>query len=275
MVAGSGLGRYRAHLTLRKYPRRGLGAPVNAGGIAASGAGVATTAIASSSAFSGTWVGAAAGPIGAAVGLVVGVIAALWSAHEARAKGATTENQFLNSAVTAFDGSLKAIFQAANAGQISASDAISMLGSLMPTFWASVANYQHLPGTADASHGGVNCGTYIPGQTTPCTPSGAPACNKSCTASCCVGCHDFMPTVQYAAYIFSQPNGGSLNVCEVYGDHYGLNDRAQYTLTYTPPAGSGGAVASALGLSGSTVLGIPTWLLALAGGGALLWYATQ
>ena len=253
--------------------RRGLGAPVNTGGIAASGAGTAATAAVSHLALFES-IAPWAGPIGAGVGAVVGIIAALWSAHEARARGAKTENEFLNSAVTAFDGSLKTIFQAANTGQIAATDASGMLQNLLPTFWGSVAQYQHLPGTADASGGGANCGTYIAGSTQHCSPTGAPKCDKKCTASCCVGCNDLRPAVLDAIAVFQNPSGGTLNVCQVYGSGYGLNMRSSYSLTYTPPAGTTGAAASALGLSGSAVAGIPTWLLVL-GGGAALYFASR
>jgi hypothetical protein len=256
-----GNGRYRIKLR----PLSGLGGSVQATPLVATGASVGTS-LATASA-----IGAWAGPVGAAAGAIVGIIGALWSAHNARAKGAKTENQFLNSAVTAFDGSLQAIFQQANAGQITPAEAISALQSILPAFWASVAQVQNLPGTADASNHGANCGSYVPGQTTPCTPTGAPACNKSCTASCCVGCHDFFPTIQYAIYIFQQPKGGSFNVCTVYGDSYGLNTRGQYSLTYTPPpAGS----ASAAAVSTASALGIPVWALAL-GGAAALYFATR
>jgi len=264
-------GRGEYDIALRRLDGlRGLGAAVNAGSLVATGASVGTSVGLASTI--GVW----AGPAGAAAGAIVGIIAGLWSAHNARAKGAKTENQFLNSAVTAFDGSLQAVFQQANAGQITPGEAISALQSILPAFWASVAQVQGLPGTADASNHGANCGSYISGQTTPCTPTGAPACNKSCTASCCVGCHDFFPTIQDAIAVFSRPNGGSINACQVYGDGYGLNTRAQYSLTYTPPAAGtvGSATESVLSAvtGGATVAGIPTWLLVL-GGAAALYYA--
>ena len=264
------------YVTTRAYGkrRRGMGATgVNTSGLISTGAAVGTSTAVSSLA-AGTALGSWAGPIGAGVGALVGIIAGLWAAHNARVKGATTENQILNSAVAAFDSSLKAIFAAANSGQISPTDATSACNQLYQTYWQNIAQYQTLPGTADASHHGANCGTYTSGVTTPCTPSGGPACNKSCTAGCCVGCHDLMPAVQDAIAVFQNPKGGFINVCRVYGDKYGLQDRAQYTLTYAPPpagasiAAAGGSIASALG-GGSTVFGIPVWLLALGVAGVL------
>jgi hypothetical protein len=186
---------------------------------------------------------------------------------------------------------LTAIFQAANSGQITGAQAITALQGIMPSYWQSVAQYQTLPGTADASKHGANCGTYIPGQTTACSPTGGPQCDKSCTALCCVGCRDLMPTVQYAIYLFGLPSGGALNVCTVYSSKYGANQRNSYTLTYTPPVssatpttpgivgGSSGAGATAVSLANpaaiadSTVAGIPLWMLAVGLGAA--WFATR
>ena len=253
--------------------RRGLGSSVNSGGIAASGAGLATTAIIAhvaggATAATGGALGAAAGPIGAAVGLVVGVIMTLWAAHEARAKGARTENAAVASAVQAFDGSLKAIFQAANNGSISATDAINgsisatdainLCNQVLAQYWQSMASYSSGPGRADASGSGMNCAAIIAGK--------APQCNKSCTAGCCVGCMDLYQSIQQCVAVF-QAGGGTAQIYKVFGDHYGLSTREGYSLTYKPAAGSTGALASDLGLSGSTVLGIPTWLLALGGVG--------
>jgi hypothetical protein len=263
------------YVTTRAYGkrRRGMGATgVNTAGLISTGAAVATTTTISSLA-SGTALGSWAGPIGAGVGALVGVIAGLWAAHDARAKGAKDENTILNSAVQTFDSSLSAIFQAANSGQIAPADAQAACSQLLQTFWSSMAQYQTLPGTADASGHGANCGTYISGQTVPCSPQGAPKCDKSCTASCCVGCNDFRPAVLDAIAVFGKASGGTVNVCTVYGSKYGLAQRSGYSLTYTPPAGSTVTAALGLsGLSGGTVAGIPAWMLLL-GVGAAIWVA--
>ena len=266
--------------------RRTLGAAVNKGGIIASGAGIATTTAISSLA-AGTALGAWAGPIGAGVGAVVGIIAGLWSAHNARVKGAKTENAVVGSAVQVFDGAMKAIFAAANAGQISGAQAAQTCQQFLQQYWAQLAQVKGMPGTADASGGGANCGTWPGGNVcgmvgVPGAPNGK--CGKSCTAGCCVGCLDITPSILQAVAAFSNPAGGTINVCTVYGSSYGLTQRSQYSLTYTPPpaaavvsnsvTAAGTAVDSALGLSStSTVGGIPTWLLIVAGAGLLLWKA--
>ncbi len=69
-------------------------------------------------------------------------------------------------------------------------------------------------------------------------------CDKSCTASCCVGCLDIMPSIQNAMAVFSSPTGGTASIRKVFGDSYGLATRGGYTLTYTPPVGVSGALSS-------------------------------
>lgn len=280
----SGLSKYRAHLTLGTYhstgritPRRGLGITSQEGGLLSTAAGVGTSVAVASS------IGAWAGPVGAAAGAIVGIIAGLFEASAARAKDAKAENAAINEYLPAWDQSLQAIFQQASAGTISAAAAISALQSLMPYWWQAAAQFKGLPGVADASSGGSNCGTYISGSTTPCSPTGGPNCDKSCTAFCCVGCRDLMPAIADAVRIFGLPGGGTVNVCEVYGSSYGATQRNGYSLTYTPPApaatatvagvavpttaaGVASTVASSVSAltgisSSSTIAGIPIWLL--------------
>jgi hypothetical protein len=216
--------------------------------------------------------------VGAAAGAIVAVIAGLFEASAARAKGATEENQAVNEYLPAWDQGLQAIFAAANNGTATASECISALGTLMQSWWAAAAQFKSLPGVADASGGGANCGSYTPGVSTPCTPTGGPGCDKSCTAMCCIGCHDLMPSAAYAAYVLGLPQGGTVNVCTVYGSGYGASQRDGYSLTYTPPppssaagvaTGATTAITSALGISDST-MDTPLILGALALG--LLWW---
>lgn len=273
-----GNGRYT--ILLRRQPFRlgNLGAQgVSTAGLLSTGAAVGTTAAVSSLA-AGTALGSFAGPIGAGVGALVGIIAGLWSAHNARAQGAKTENAAASSAIQAFDQSLQAIFAAANSGSISASDASSLCSQLYQQYWAGMAPYMVGAGRADGSGGGARCPNI--------------QCNKSCTVGCCLGCSIVFPIVGAyapggaAELAFSGAGGavtpwftppGTVNVPTVQGDSYGLAGRPGYSLTYTPPAGStpsgaAGAVTSALGLSGSMIAGIPTWLLVAIGGAALVWH---
>jgi hypothetical protein len=213
----------------------GLG--VNAPAIVGAGAPIIAKATTGILTATGTF-GSFAGPVGAGIGVLVGVIAGLWAAHNARVKGAKAENQAINSAVQTFGAGLKAIFAAANSSDptqnVSAADAAQQVQQLWSTFWAQMSPYMHSPGTADTSGGGVNCGSGL-NPAGPCqgTPGGH-KCDKSCTATCCVGCQDLFPTYLQAMQVF-QSGGGTVQACTVYGSSYGAQQRSGYTLTYTPP----------------------------------------
>lgn len=209
------------------------------------------------------------------VALLASVIAGLWAKHDARVKGAKAENQAINSAVSTFDQTLKAVFAAANSSDatqnITAAQAISALPGLLQTFFQKMAPFTSAPGAADASHGGANCGTV--NMAAPCTGMvGGHACNKDCTATCCVGCQDLAPTIAAALQVF-QNGGGTITACTVYGSKYGANQRNGYTLTYTPPTITASATASGVESSISSVAtaaGLPSWAPMAAGAVLLL-----
>ena len=256
-----------------------LGAGPSGPQLLATGGAVGTSVAASAGAFSslGVW----AGPVGAGIGAVVGVIAGLWAAHAARAKGAKTENQAVNSALQAFDASLQYLFQQANSGQVTGTQAAGIAQQILGNYWAGMAPYMSGPGRADTSGGGANCGSSTLNPAGPCmgTPGGH-KCDKSCTAGCCVGCQDLYPTILQAIQVFNSPTGGTVQACGVAGSSYGVSARSGYSLTYTPPAptsaagianaltnpAAAAATTAAISSDLSTpVAGIPLWVL-LAGG---------
>ena len=248
-----------------------LGAPVNTAGLVSTGSAIATTsAIPSLLPELTSW----AGPIGAGVGALVGIIAGLWAAHNQRVKGAKEENQIVGSAVSTWDGGMQAIFAAANSGQITGAQGAQLVGQLLSSYWSAVGQAKGLPGVADNSGSGSNCGSYTSGVTTPCSP-GHP-CTKSCTAGCCVGCNDLWTSSLDAIAVLNNPNGGTFSTCTVYSSSFGLAQRPGYSLTFTPPpaaTAAGNTLASAVGLSTTdTVAGIPVWILALGGAAALAFY---
>jgi hypothetical protein len=272
-----GSGKYTIRLRPELGGRRGLGA-INTSGLVSTGAAVGTTSIISALA-PGTALGSWAGPIGAGVGALVGVIAGLWSAHNARVKGAKEENTIVGDALTTWDAGMQAIFAAANSGQITGAQGAPLVGQLLSSYWAAVAQARGLPGVSDNSGGGANCGSYTAGVTTRCSP-GHP-CNKSCTAGCCVGCNDLWTSSLDAIAALNNPAGGSFTTCTVYSSSFGLQERPGYTLTYTPPAPTvanagtqaGSGIASALGVSPTTTVGGISigLLLAIAAGGFALY----
>jgi len=242
----------------------GLGS-VNAGqavSMSAPVAGAATSAL-----LAGTAIGAWAGPIGAGVGALVGIIGGLFAAHSARAAGAKNENEAVNAFLPAFDQALQTVFQQANAGLITANDAITGCQTILAQWWQNVKPYQSGPGRADKSNNGSACGSV--NISSPCNGTGL-KCDKSCTATCCVGCNDLLPTIAQAINVF-QKGGGTVTACTVYGSKYGATQRNSYTLTYTAPAaGSVAGIANAVD-SGS-IAGIPVWLL---GAGVIAYLALR
>lgn len=210
--------------------------------------------------------GALTAGIGAGVVILGSLIAGLWAKHEARIKGATQENQAINSAVQTFDAGIKAIFAAANSSDpsqnVSGSQAAQQVQQLLEQFFAQMAPYTHAPGAADASNGGANCGSGTLNPAGPCmgTPGGH-MCDKTCTATCCVGCQDLYPTMLQAVAVLNNPAGGSVQVCTVYGSKYGANLRSGYTLTYTPPKVTGAASLLSDLTGGGSSSGSPNWLL--------------
>ncbi len=259
---------------------RGMGAAASGGaqivGASAPVAALATTTALTSMVNAGTLSMSTAfiPVVGAAVAVVISIIAGLWAAHDARVAGAKDENTVLNSAVQAFDGGLKAIFAAANSSDptvnIPATSAVQQCQSLLTTFWQKMAPHMTGPGRADASGFGTNCGTVNTAK--PCSGMiGGHACDKTCTASCCVGCQELTPTISQAIAVFNA-GGGTIVACGTFSNNYGYVGRGSYSLTYTAPtlasSASGDAAAVSSALSGE-VGGVPLWML-LAGGAALL-----
>jgi len=242
-----------------------LGADVATTAVSSGGA-IASAVVPSSLVSSGTIAaGSLAVPlIGAGIAIVTAIIAGLWSAHEARAAGAKTENAQVSSAVQAFDGGMRAIFDAANssdpAKNITASQAAQAVQQLYAQFWASCCKFTQGPGRADTSGCGANCG----GPTSTSAPcAGMPyghKCDKSCTVSCCVGCQDIKPSADMAVSVF-QAGGGTVQVCAIAGDKYGLASRGSYSLTYTAPV-----IASSSSVVNSVTQGASSLLSDLTGG---------
>ena len=274
---GAGWKTYREVVTRRRGPHeftiklrpegfygRGLGAITpQESGILSTGAAVGTT-VGVSSLAAGTALGSFAGPIGAGVGALVGIIAGLFEASAARAKGATEENDAVNQYLPSWDQGMQEIFAQANAGSITGAQAASLVPSLMSSWWQAAQQFKGLPGVADNSNGGESCGSYVSGSTTRCSPGHS--CDKSCTAFCCVGCNDLWPSSLDAISILSNPKGGVLNTCTVYGSGYGATQRSGYSLTFTPPApttaaGATAALAAVTGGETGTILGLPWYLV--------------
>lgn len=256
-----------ANLTLApKVPLHSLGA-ANTSQLVSAGASIGTKAITpsivSATGATGIAAGALTAGIGAGIAILAGVILGLLAKHNARVAGAKAENQAINSAVQFFDDGLKAIFDAANSSDltknVSGPQAAQQVQALFGQFWQAMNPYMHSAGTADTSGGGTNCGSGVINPAGPCQGTiGGHVCDKSCTATCCVGCQDLYPVMLQAVQVFNNPAGGTVQVCTVYGSKYGANQRSGYSLTYTPPKITVSSAASSLlsDLTGSSASGI-------------------
>jgi hypothetical protein len=195
--------------------------------------------------------------IGVALGAVLG---SLFAAHEARVKGATTENAVLNSLIPTMRTAIENIFQAANSGQITAQQAVAAVQAVQQQYWQEVAQVETGPGQAG---GPSKCVAQTP------TPNAGTTCDKSCTASCCVGCNVINEWCYNAIQAFQAGSGsGPLPWQPVVGNKYGLTNFSPPSgTTYTPPAaGAGsataaGVVSDASNLLSGSVMGIPVWML--------------
>lgn len=265
MTARPGPGQYTIYLR-PEFPTLGSMTATAVGAGASIATKAATPSIVAATGATGIAAGALTAGIGAGVAVLVSVLASLWASHQARTKGAKAENQAINSAVMTFDSGLRAIFAAANSPDptqnVSGPVAAQQCQLLLQQFFAQMGPLTKAPGAADASNGGMNCGTGQLNPAGPCTGTlGGHQCNAQCTATCCVGCQDLYPTVLQAIQVLNSPTGGTITACTVYGSSYGATQRNSYTLTYAPPPAS-----SAAGIVNSVNSELSSGLTSLLGG---------
>jgi hypothetical protein len=208
------------------------------------GVGAAGAILSSSVVLAHIGVAANAVPIvGQAVAVTAAIAAALLAAHEQRKKQAQSENAAMNLGVAGWDSGLRQVNAAFNARQITASDAIAFVQSIMQMYWQEVG-----PHIQPGRNGCAN------GSACPPWPASGNGCSGSIGAACCVGCYDLAggpaPHVFAASeggdgvtpfYFGSQgtilalQHGGGMRVLyqHVYGSKYGGKDRPAYTLNWT------------------------------------------
>lgn len=162
---------------------------------------------------------------------ILGVVGGLLKAHEVRLRNAKNENQYIQQVTAAYDEGLKQLFSDANAGNLTASEAINECHAISKWCWDQISSWQGQAGIA----------------ATPCVSNFHPAppdadnndgtiCNKQCTAGCCVGCNDLDSGIENCIYVFSQ-GGGTAKIPTVNPSpsKYDNPGRVGYTLTYSPP----------------------------------------
>lgn len=200
----------------------------------------------------------AGGPIG--LGITAGVgglssVLGLFTQHSARYRGAKNENDGVGVAVGVFDQDMQGIFSALNSGSITEQQALTYLEATRQAFWQYMSQFQGQPGvfsrpaTITKAGGPVGHGACDAG----------PACDKTCTAGCCVGYNDVEGSIANAKWAISA-GGGTFSVCEVFPSPgiYAFPGRKGYTLTYTKPAGLVGVKNGALGILDSLGITAPS-----------------
>lgn len=158
-------------------------------------------------------------------GFVGSLFGGLGKGHAERLKGATDENSALNVLIPALAQSMSNIFDAANRGTITPSQAVAAVNASVADFSSQLAPFQGGKGQ----------------HATACAPmSGTPnnwkwntPCDKNCTAGCCIYCNVIRNWQANAIYVFQQ-GGGAANFGQIYGNKYGLQSAPMFTLTYRP-----------------------------------------
>ena len=225
----------------------------------------------------GAAAGAAGGPIGSAVGAATAAVKvglADLIQHTARLKDATGENQALDAVIPAFDADLKAVAAAFSNGSASAALCIQALQQIDINIFTNLyaLTQKKLPGIA---WGGPTTQTI--GQSL--NPTYTAACNKNCTASCCVYLNDLrpaiygrsVPTNAFPAQQISpgivggmigaiQHGGGTVKVVPVAAppnSAYGNFSRATYNIVLTPPPVQSAIAQTVSEMTGGNSIALP------------------
>lgn len=164
----------------------------------------------------------------AAIGAVVSIASRIFGGMAARAKEATNENLALQQVIVACDSTFAQINQQYNAGNLSASDAMAEVNSVWQWYW------QIMTPKIQPNRNGCGSGGGCPNAA---TSNGEPAgyCSGDIGATCCVGCGPIRLAIENISAAL-QAGSGNADIPTIYGNHYGVQTRAEYTLTFNAPA---------------------------------------
>jgi len=171
------------------------------------------------------------------VGQITALGAALLGQHSARVKGATAENTGIDAIVPAIDADVREINAAWNQGQLSATMAVTYLSQVRDQYWQYMSQFQSQPGVAARPCPSGQVGgplTILAGYTsgTSGCVTGQPACDKTCTAGCCVGCSAINGGIANQIWAIQTGYRGPVGMCKVFGSKFGAHDRAAYQLSW-------------------------------------------
>ena len=201
-----------------------VGAPLLSGA-AQIGTQVSTQALQQSGAIAGIGLTAATAGIAAGVGVLVGIASSLLAAHAARLKGATNENNAVDTYIPVFDSFIQQLVAAYNSGQCTAAQAAQACQQFDQYIYQAFRRLVGAPGTAWNDTIGMG------GQ-----------CNSGCTVGCCIYFGDLGPPLNDISYVLGFPtskwgrgdpriNGRTVTVPKVYPSKYSSFTRALYTVT--------------------------------------------
>lgn len=201
------------------------------------------------------------------VGVVIGVfIASLLAAHAARVAGAKSENAALNQLVPAVQNSFTKIADAYSSGQIDATGAAQAAAAVRDDFWSTMARFENNPGQAGGPGTCRNTGSQA-GPAGPMTHT--VPCDKSHTASTCVGCIWVDNYADQLSQLIQQGKTGTFQLQgSIPGNKYGFSGAPALSVTLQTPSAVPGLPAGASGILSASVMGIPFWLIAA---GLLAW----
>lgn len=218
--------------------------------------------------------GGAAGAASSAipyVGAALKVLTSLLKAHDARLKGAKTENAVVENALPIQRQNLQAILNAVMAGAMTPSQGVQAVMQVEAAFWASLPPIG--PGVQGA-RSRAQC-AQIPNADYPGWTGSSP-CDKTSTVGACIGC-DFVvnPSNKTIGLLLGKLTSPQ-TLAAIPGNKYGLPAFPAVTLTYTGPgAGSGilapltgGLVNGANGIA--TALGFKSPIAGISAGTVLL-----
>jgi len=203
--------------------------------------------------------------VGPVLGPLIGAIGGLFfGASAKRAAEAKTENSAVNQLMPAAIQQIQAIVASVNAGQLDTATASSQLDQIVAGFQQTIQQYASTPGSA------MRACTPVPGGA--CANSagyGNEKCDSGCTVGCCMLCQWLIPTVCRIKQLFAS-SGGTISIPATGSSGYGYTGTSGFSLTYSPAGAAGGIGGALSSLTSGTMLGLPTWVWLVGGGGLVL-----
>jgi hypothetical protein len=210
--------------------------------------------------------------VGPVLGPLIGAIGgAFFGASARRAAQAKTENAAVNQLMPAAISSIQGIVAQVQAGQLDVSSASAQLDQVVSDFASAIQQFSGTPGSAMTP-----CAPVAGGGCANSAGYGSTKCDKNCTVGCCMLCSWLTPTICRIKELLASPTGGTISIPPSGGSGYGYSGTSGFSITYNPGAAAAGVSGALSSITSGTMLGMPTWVWFVAGGGLIvLWYLSQ